>query len=145
MKKKVGQPKKGSLNKIEEKILDYLCDNLDEKNSKKIIEQLEYLVKILRLDYTNDTITELYPENLNELPSEILFERREEFRLAHLKFMINEEVYISKIRASLGILFDIKIRPIPPKKVDFSSKFELIQIKLEPNLDTNIHGRKTKN
>ena len=136
-KKKIKDPKKGTLTKIEQEVFDQVVAALPEKQAKLVKEQLSYLELMRRIEYNKDVVTELYPVHFDKMPKTALFERTEEFRLAHVTFRMAEVKYVSEIHAVLGRIFDIKIRPKPPKKLE--ADIELLQVKLNEELEKNIN------
>lgn len=134
---KKGIPKKGKLTFLEKSILDFLISHLPEQQALSVRGQLTYLTLIKRIEYKNDIVTEVYPEQYGIIPQELLFGRTEEFRLAYVKFMQSGVNYKSEVHMVMGQVFDISIRPKPAKKeldaVDFT---EFI---IDPELGKNIY------
>ncbi|GAA0891750.1 hypothetical protein GCM10009122_14290 [Fulvivirga kasyanovii] len=136
-RKKIEDPKKGDLTKLERSIFDYLISKLPEPQSWLIKEQLKYLTLIKRVEYQNDVVTEMYPEQYGIIPQELLFGRTEEFRLAYIKYRIGEVKYTSEIHMVMGQVFDVKIRPKPPKEDVLRVNF--LEAKIDDELERNIY------
>jgi hypothetical protein len=134
--RKIQKPEMGNLTLIEKEVFSFLIEHLPGNYGEQIINQLKYLKLIKRIEYNNDVVTELYPEKFGLIPGEILFDRKDEFRLAIIKFKINKETYLSEIYMVLGQLFDIKVKP-KPLKYKGEINLELIDIKIEKILDKN--------
>ncbi|MCV6630024.1 MAG: hypothetical protein OIF50_09210 [Flavobacteriaceae bacterium] len=136
-KKKIKDPRKRELTYLEKAVFEYLISQLPERQSLLVKEQLKYLTLIKRVEYKNDIVTELYPDQFGIIPKEILFSRTEEFRLAYVKYKIGEVKYTSEIHMAMGQVFDIKIRPKPDKKEIVAVEF--LEIKIDSELDLNIY------
>ncbi len=134
-RRKIKTPKKGVLTKLEKSILNYLILKLPEDKSRILIEQLKFLVLIRRIKYKNDIVTELFPEKYGKIPKICLFNRKEEFRLAHIKFKSENVSYISEIHMVSGRIFDMKIRPKPSKSI---KNITFLDIKIDEELDKDI-------
>lgn len=136
--KKIKEPKKGELTILEKAIIDCLVEKLPPKYCTSLVKQLDYLKLQKRIDYNKDCVTELYPEQFGIIPKEVLFERNEEFRLAVIKFELNDIKYTCEIHMALGQLFDLKIRP-RPIKIKGELNIVVLNMKIEENLSENIY------
>ena len=136
-RKKIKKPKKDDLTSLEKSILDYLISKLSKPQSVLLAEQLKYLNFIVRIEYNNDVVTELYPEKYGLIPKELSFGRTEEFRLAYVKYRIGDVKYTSEIHMVMGQVFDLKIRPKPVKVDELSIKF--LEAKIENELEKNTY------
>ncbi|NQY07693.1 MAG: hypothetical protein HRT68_16230 [Flavobacteriaceae bacterium] len=136
-KKKIKDPQKGELTYLEKSVFEYLISQLPERQSLLVKEQLKYLTLIKRIEYKNDIVTEMYPEQYGIIPKEKLFGRTEEFRLAYVKYKIGGVKYTSEIHMAMGQVFDIKIRPKPDKKE--IAAVEFLEAKIDSELDINTY------
>lgn len=136
-KRKVPKIIKGDLTTLEKKVVEILCGQKKSLSIDKISKQFEYLPLKRRIEYKHDSITELYPEKFDSIPNDLLLGRTEEFLLAEIKFDLNGDSYVCEMHAVLGAVFDIKIRPKPPKKIH--AKIELIDININDELNKNIY------
>ncbi|GEM_PF-3595884 len=127
--KKIREPKLDDLSILENNIIDCLIANLPDVKAWKIKQQLSYLKLIKRIEYKNTKATELYPRKFGTIPEEVLFQRKDEVKLARISFSIGSEKYISEIHMVLGQLFDLTIKPLPRKNISIKeAKFVKTEI-----------------
>ncbi len=136
-KKRIKDPQKGELTYLEKSVFEYLISQLPEHQSLLVKEQLKYLTLIKRIEYKNDLVTEMYPEQYGIIPKKQLFGRTEEFRLAYVKYKMGGVKYTSEIHMAMGQVFDIKIRPKPDKKE--VATVEFLEAKIDSELDKNTY------
>ena len=139
-KKKLLKPEKKELSVIERRIILIIIDNLEKNYSDKLMGQLDYLFLINRVKYKSSMTTEFYPEKYGIIPEDLLFLRKEEFRLAVIKYYIDEQKFSSEINFVSGRFFDISFRSIVPTKVKSNFRFGLDSINIIDNLETNLYS-----
>jgi len=110
-RKKVPKPKVQPLLEIEKKIIDSACSGLDVKNAEKLKGQLPYFKFLNRISVPSAIDVELYPETLSSIPGDLLFERRDEFLMATVKFRNNGILYTTRMITVLGGLFYLRTKP----------------------------------
>lgn len=129
-------PQKGNLTYLEKSIIDFLISHLPERQALLLREQLTYLTLIRRIEYKNDIVTEVYPEQYGIIPQEHLLGRTEEFQLGHVKFKQSGVSYKSEVHMVMGQVFDISVRPKPGKKE--LNVVEFTDFEIDPELEKNI-------
>lgn len=113
-KKKIPDAKKTPRTKLEDFILACLIESLSKDDGYKLKSQLSFLPLIKRIQYPKDVATEFYPEKFDAIPTEILFDKKEEFCIADISFQIIKSKYKCQVFFVLGALFEIRIKPSPP-------------------------------
>lgn len=131
-------PQKGELTNLEKIIANSLIKNLPKAYGEIIEKQLGYLSLKIRINYSKDCVTELYPAKFGIIPKEILFDRTEEFRLAEIKFELNNAKHSCVIHVALGQIFDMRIKPKPINS-DRELDYKIISVKIEKNLSQNVY------
>ncbi len=138
-KKEVPEAKKDKLNRIEEFILQAIGSELSPELKAKLERQVRYLPLMKRITYRNETTGELYPEQFGAMPEEILFPRKEEFKLASLNIFINETSAKCEVFMVLGALFEIKIKAVLSPQMKSAGQLMVKSMIVETILDKNIY------
>lgn len=137
-RKRLPKTKKGDFYPMEKKVIGFVIQSLTEEDSRKLDEQIKFLVLKKRIKYPKSFVTEMYPVQFNGIPKDYLFSRTEEFRLATLKLEINGQNFYCQCNMVLGVLFDISLKPIPDKKQLESADIILKEIQIESELWKNL-------
>ncbi|WP_422104712.1 hypothetical protein [Winogradskyella sp.] len=107
---------------LEKKLLMELFDLFEPDLSNKLKKQLEYFEpkRKWRQYWEKSMSVELYGDNDNPLSEELRYNRRDESKLAIIRFKVNDEKYAIEFDNYDGRLWGWKIRPNPKSimKVD---------------------------
>jgi hypothetical protein len=102
---------KGTLKPLEKSLFQELEHRLPGKTGALIPQQLTYLKRGVRLYFPKSFNLELYEVDSNPLPDELLFERKDEFKLAILSFTHGMTKYKAEFNAYNGRICGITVRP----------------------------------
>ncbi|GEM_PF-4973480 len=130
--------KRGNLDPLESKLIQTCAERLPGEYGFKITQQLKHLPKQRRYDVDNIKIVELYPESMNSIPRDLLFERTQEFKICMIKFVLNEANFTAKLKMGMGAIFEITIRPIPKIRGKEFPGISVKDVTIEENLSSNI-------
>lgn len=119
MEEKIPEAKLTSKSTLEDFIIENLAKSLPSKDGEKLREQIEHLVLLKRIQYEKDVATEFYPKSFDAIPEAILFDNKEDFCIADVKFQVLGRKYFCQIFFVLGVLFEIRIKPAPPEDATF--------------------------
>jgi hypothetical protein len=106
---------KGSLKPFEKSLYGMLENELEGPAGQLIPKQLAYLKRGVRLYFPKSYSLELYNDKQNPLPDEILFERKDEFKLATLSFIVGDTKYKAEFTTYSGRVWGFTVRPSPKK------------------------------
>jgi hypothetical protein len=130
LKNRLPKIKPDILTPMEKKIIHIVAENVEEYDGARLIKQIDFLPKIRRIKYKNDRATELYPQNMDSIPNEFLFNKKDEFVIAKMSFKHDRKLFTSKITMVLGSIFEIQIKPIPQNNDDMI-KGDFLALKVE--------------
>jgi hypothetical protein len=120
---------KGDLKAFEKSLFTELQNKLPEEVGQLIPKQLDYLKRGVRLYFPKSYTIELYADKTNPLPNELLFNRKDEFKLATISFSLNDTKYKADFQTYLGRVWGMTVRPSPRKilgtKIKTFNKFKL--------------------
>lgn len=105
----------GNLKPFEKSIFQELENKLPSPVGQLIPQQLKYLKRGVRLYFDKSYTLELYEDKTNPLPNEILFNRKDEFKLSTISFSHNETKYKAEFKTYSGMLYGLTVRPSPKK------------------------------
>lgn len=121
---------------LEKNLLKELFDLFESDLSNKLKKQVEYFEskRKWRQYWKKSMSVELYGDNDNPLSDELLFNRRDESKLATIRFKANDEKYSIEFNNFDGRLWGWKIRPNPKSIMKFDS-FQVTSKKInnDPN------------
>jgi hypothetical protein len=140
--KDIIQAQKGNLSMMETKLLGLLVESLPEPYTTFIKNQIPYFKRLLRLEFKNNSVLELYPESYGIIPEEYLLRRKEEFEFAKLFFEINRKKYCVTFYAVSGSLFDLNVKP---KILDENSEIAFRSIRINADLEENVYEKRREN
>lgn len=120
----------GDLKPFEKSLFCELQNTLPQDVGLLIPKQLDYLKRGVRLYFPKSYTIELYAEKTNALPNELLFNRKDEFKLATISFAHNNIKYKANFQTYSGRIWGMTVRPSPKKilgtKIKTFHKFKLI-------------------
>jgi len=120
---------KGDLNAFEKSLLNELQNKLPTDVGQLIPKQLDFLKRGVRLYFPESYTLELYSDKTNPLPNELLFNRKDEFKLATISFAHNDTKYKADFQTYSGRIWGMTVRPSPKKilgtKIKTFDKFKL--------------------
>lgn len=120
---------KGDLKPFEKSLFSELESKLPQEVRQLIPKQLAFLRRGLRLYFPKSYTLELYAGSKNPLPQELLFNRKDEFRLATISFTHNNIKYKAEFQTYSGRIWGMTVRPSPKKilgtKIKTFDKFNL--------------------
>ena len=120
----------GDLKPFEKSLFCELQSKLPQDVGLLIPKQLDYLKRGVRLYFPKSYTIELYAEKTNALPNELLFNRKDEFKLATISFAHNNIKYKADFQTYSGRIWGMTVRPSPKKilgtKIKKFHKFKLI-------------------
>lgn len=120
---------RGDLKVFEKSIFIELENKLPQEVGQLISKQLDFLKSGVRLYFPKSYSLELYDDKTNPLLNEVLFNRKDEFKLASISFTHNDIKYIADFQTHSGRVFRMTVRPSPRKnlgtKIKIFDKFKL--------------------
>jgi len=120
---------RGDLKPFEKSLFIELEKNLPEQVGQLIPKQLSYLKRGVRLYFDKSYTLELYTDKSNPLPTEILFTRRDEYKLSTISFTYGSTKYKGEFKTYDGRVWGLTVRPSPKKilrtKIKTFNKFAL--------------------
>ncbi|MEM8566400.1 MAG: hypothetical protein AAGF85_08050 [Bacteroidota bacterium] len=121
---------------LEKNLLKELFDLFDSDISKKLDNQVAYFEpkRKWRQYWEKSMSIELYGDNDNPISDELRYNRRDESKLATIRFKVNNEKYSIEFDNYDGRLWGWKIRPNPKSIMKFDS-FQVTSKKI--NADPN--------
>lgn len=132
---------RGDLKPFEKSLYKELEDQLPPSIAQLIPQQLNYLKRGVRLYFDKSYTLELYEDKTNPLPENILFNRKDEFKLSTLSFSHNDTKYKAEFKTASGMLYGLTVRP-SPKKISRATikKFDKFTLNNDPaeKLDLEI-------
>lgn len=132
--------KKGSLDLLEFRLVQVCAENLPKEYGNRILQQIQYLPNIRRINYKHSVVLELYPPSVDSVPNNLLFERTQEFNICKIKFNLDNKNYITNILMVMGSIFEIKTQPIPPESHEKNiSTLTIKEVWIEKNVKLNIN------
>lgn len=124
---------RGNLKSLEKRLFKELENRLGSPAGQLIPKQLVYLKRGVRLYFQKSYTLELYEAKKNPLPNDILFERKDEFKLATLSFTVAETKYKAEFTTYSGRIWGITVRPNPKRLLISSIKeFDKFKLNNEP-------------
>jgi len=132
---------RGDLKAFEKSLFEELEKKLPQQIGQLIPKQLDLLKRGVRLYFPKSYTLELYNGKTNPLSDELLFNRKDEFKLATISFTHNNVKYKADFQIYSGRVWGMTIRPSPRKilgtKIKTFDKFKLSNDPTE-NLDFEI-------
>lgn len=138
-RRKVPKTKKTNFYKLERQIFEFVIHELNETDTEKLNNQIEFLIRKKRIEYPKSLVSEFYPESMGDITPENLFTRTEEFKLASLKVLSNKVEFYCQCNMVLGQIVDITIKPKPENHNLNNPEITLIEIKMETELYRNLN------
>lgn len=132
---------RGNLKTFEKSLYQELERKLPPTAGHLIPQQLNYLKRGVRLYFDKSYTLELYEDKANPLPNDILFNRKDEFKLATILFTHNDTKYKAEFKTYSGMLYGLTVRPSPRKILGATIKtFEKFTLNNDPTekLDLEI-------
>ena len=132
---------RGNLKPFEKSLFTALENKLESPAGKLIPKQLACLKRGVRLYFPKSYAVELYDDIKNPLPDDILFERKDEFRLATLSFVVGDTKYKAEFTTYSGRIWGFTVRPGPKKLLARSiTEFDKFRLNNDPmeKLDLEI-------
>jgi hypothetical protein len=105
---------RGELNPFEKSLYKAL-ENKIGAAGQLIPLQLNYLNRGVRLYFEKSYTLELYQNKENLLPKDILFNRKDEFKLSTLGFSHNKTKYTATFKTNSGMLYALTVKPNPKR------------------------------
>src|SRR4051812_27860373 len=84
---------KGDLKAFEKSLFSELQNKLPQEVGQLIPKQLDFLKRGVRLYFPKSYTLELYDDKTNPLSNDLLFNRKDEFKLATISFSHNDTKY----------------------------------------------------
>jgi len=106
---------RGNLKQFETSLFQELENKLPSPVRKLIPQQLNYLKRGVRLYFDKSYTLELYDDKTNPLPNDILFNRKDEFKLGTLSFTHSNIKYKAEFKTCSGMLYGLTVRPSPKR------------------------------
>ena len=120
---------KGDLKAFEKSLFSELQNKLPQEVGQLIHKQLDFLKRGVRLYFPKSYTLELYDDKTNPLPNDLLFNRKDEFKLATISFSHNDTKYKADFQTYSGRVWGMTVRPSPRKilgtKIKIIDKFKL--------------------
>ena len=120
---------KGDLKVFEKSLFTELQNKLPQEVGQLIPRQLDFLKRGVRLYFPKSYTLELYDDKTNPLSNELLFNRKDEFKLATISFSHNDTKYKADFQTYSGRVWGMTVRPSPRKilgtKIKTFEKFKL--------------------
>lgn len=120
---------RGDLKAFEKSLFTELQNKLPQEVGQLIPKQLDFLKRGVRLYFPKSYTLELYDDKTNPLSNELLFNRKDEFKLATISFTHNDTKYKADFQAYSGRVWGMTVRPSSRKilgtKVKAFDKFKL--------------------
>jgi hypothetical protein len=120
---------RGDLKAFEISLFTELGNKLPQEVGPLISKQLDFLKRGVRLYFPKSYTLELYADKINPLSKKILFNRKDEFKLATILFTHNKIKYRADFQTYSGRVWGITVRPSPRKilgiKIITFDKFKL--------------------
>ena len=120
---------KGDLKAFEKSLFSELQNKLPQEVGQLIPKQLDFLKRGVRLYFPKSYTLELYDDKTNPLPNDLLFNRKDEFKLATISFSHNDTKYKADFQTYSGRVWGMTVRPSPRKilgtKIKIIDKFKL--------------------
>ena len=120
---------KGDLKAFEKSLFTELENKLPQEFGQLIPKQLDFLKRGIRLYFPKSYTLELYADKTNPLSNELLFNRKDEFKLATISFSHNDTKYNADFQTYSGRVWGMTVRPSPRKilgtKIKTFDKFKL--------------------
>jgi hypothetical protein len=137
-KKRLPRIAPGEYTVLESSLINATIDAIPAPYREKL-EALKIHVKSFRrIDYKTYIVTELHTASLVSARERFAFGRTEEFRLSTIKLQVNGHKFTAHLEMVLGLLFEIKITPVPPKELIITKEaITISSIKVDGNLDRN--------
>jgi len=132
---------RGDLKPFEKSLFKELENKLGDPVGKLIPKQLAYLKRGVRLYFPKSYIIELFDDKKNPLPNDILFERKDEFKLATLSFTVGDTKYKAEFTTYSGRVWGFTVRPGAKKLLARSlTEFDKFKLNNDPTekLDLEI-------
>lgn len=131
----------GSLKPLEKSLFKELENRLPLQAGSLLSRQLTYLKRGTRLYFPKSLSLELYADKDNPIPADLLFERKDEFKLATLSFIHRDTKYKAEFNTYDGRVLGFTIRP-SAKKIRYKviSSFDKFTMHNDPmeKLDLDI-------
>ena len=120
---------KGDLKAFEKSLFNELQNKLPQEVGQLIPKQLDFLKRGVRLYFPKSYTLELYDDKTNPLSNDLLFNRKDEFKLATISFSHNDTKYKADFQTYSGRVWGMTVRPSPRKilgtKIKIFDKFKL--------------------
>lgn len=120
---------KGDLKAFEKSLFTELQNKLPQDVGQLIPKQLDFLKRGVRLYFPKSYTLELYDDKTNSLSKELLFNRKDEFKLATISFSHNDTKYKADFQTYSGRVWGMTVRPSPKTilgtKIKTFDKFKL--------------------
>lgn len=120
---------KGDLKAFEKSLFTELQSKLPQGVGQLIPKQLGFLKRGVRLYFPKSYTLELYEDKKNPLSNDLLFNRKDEFKLATISFSHNDTKYKADFQTYSGRVWGMTVRPNPRKilgtKIKKFDKFKL--------------------
>ena len=120
---------RGDLKALEKSLFEELEKKLPQQVGQLIPKQLDFLKRGVRLYFPRSYTLELYNDKTNPLSDELLFNRKDEFKLATISFAHNAIKYKADFQTYSGRVWGMTVRPSPRKilgtKIKTFGKFKL--------------------
>lgn len=119
----------GNLKAFEKSLFKELENKLPPKVGQIIPKQLDFLKRGVRLYFPKSYTLELYEDKSNPLSDELLFNRKDEFKLAIISFTHNDIKYKADFQTYSGRVWGMRVRPSPKNilgtTINIFDKFKL--------------------
>jgi hypothetical protein len=102
-----------SLKPLEKRLFEQLARQLSGPVGEIVSKQMTVLQRGERLRFSKSYLLHIVAEKKNALPDDLLFTRRDEFKLATIWFTVAETKYKAEFTAYAGRIWDLKIWPKP--------------------------------
>lgn len=120
---------RGDLKEFEKSLFTELQNKLPQEVGQLIPKQLGFLKRGVRLYFPKSYTLELYDDKTSPLPNELLFNRKDEFKLATISFTHSDTKYKADFQTYSGRVWGMTVRPSPKKilgtKIITFDKFKL--------------------
>jgi hypothetical protein len=123
----------GDLKVFEKSLFRELENKLPQNVGQLIPKQLGFLKRGVRLYFPKSYTLELYGDNTNPLSNELLFNRKDEFKLATISFTHNDIKYKADFQTYSGRVWGMTVRPSPKKILETKiTNFDKFKITNDP-------------